>query len=207
MQKNLKDEILSAASLLFNERGYSDVSMRNIADALHISVGNLTYYFKKKEDLIEAVVLQQHRTYQKRSSPRTLRELNEFFTALLEEQKRNPYFFRHYTQLAQLCPHVYRMQRRVLQETFDDLRSALLHLQRLGLVRPDVDAAQLDGVVAVLLSANIRDVPVLDMGNDRDVLVCLWSVMKLLLTAEGGRAYDFEIRQRNGSGSGASLEA
>ena len=169
--------------------------MRNIADALHISVGNLTYYFKKKEDLIEAVVLRQHRTFQRLSAPRTLRELNAFFTCLLEDQKQDPYFFRHYLQLAQLCPQVYRMQRRILQEAFDDLRSALLHLQRQGLVRTDVDAAQLDGVVAVLLSVGIHDLPFPAPDGGRDALVCLWSVLELLLTTEGKSRFDAEVRQ------------
>ena len=65
MKKDLKSEILVKARELFNTNGYNEVSMRNIADALGISVGNLTYHFKRKEDLVEAVVLEQHTYYKK----------------------------------------------------------------------------------------------------------------------------------------------
>ena len=40
--KTTKELIRNTARELFNERGYRAVSMRNIADALGISVGNLT---------------------------------------------------------------------------------------------------------------------------------------------------------------------
>lgn len=55
MKKDVKTDILETARKLFNEQGYNGVSMRDIAGALGISVGNLTYYFKRKEDLLEAV--------------------------------------------------------------------------------------------------------------------------------------------------------
>ena len=59
MKKDVKTDILETARKLFNEQGYNGVSMRDIAGALGISVGNLTYYFKRKEDLLEAVALRQ----------------------------------------------------------------------------------------------------------------------------------------------------
>lgn len=47
-----KDKILQEALRLFNERGLSQVGVREIARSLGISVGNLSYHFPKKEDLI-----------------------------------------------------------------------------------------------------------------------------------------------------------
>ncbi|UWD49400.1 TetR/AcrR family transcriptional regulator [Clostridioides difficile] len=58
--KTKKDIILTACNL-FNIHGYNSISMRDIANELGISVGNLTYYFKKKEDLIEEVVKYKHK--------------------------------------------------------------------------------------------------------------------------------------------------
>lgn len=40
-----KERIRRTASRLFSERGYRAVTMRNIADELGISVGNLTYHY------------------------------------------------------------------------------------------------------------------------------------------------------------------
>jgi len=50
-----KEKILNTALRLFNEKGLAQVSQRTIADALKISPGNLTYHFKKREDIIEAL--------------------------------------------------------------------------------------------------------------------------------------------------------
>ncbi len=51
MQKT-KKKILNKALTLFNEKGLPNVKLQNIADACDISVGNLAYHFKFKEDLI-----------------------------------------------------------------------------------------------------------------------------------------------------------
>ena len=48
MKKNTRQLILDTAKRLFNERGYNGVSLKDIADELNISKGNLTYHFRKK---------------------------------------------------------------------------------------------------------------------------------------------------------------
>lgn len=52
-----KDKILKCALGLFNEKGISQVSLRTIAAEMQISLGNLTYHFKKREEIIEALYL------------------------------------------------------------------------------------------------------------------------------------------------------
>jgi AcrR family transcriptional regulator len=56
--KNTREKILRAALLLFNEYGLVNVSVRQIAQELNISQGNLNYHFKLKEDIIEALYFQ-----------------------------------------------------------------------------------------------------------------------------------------------------
>lgn len=51
----LKEKILIKAVELFNEQGISSTSPNNIAAALDISLGNLTYHYKTKASLVEAV--------------------------------------------------------------------------------------------------------------------------------------------------------
>jgi len=48
-------KILNKALSLFNENGLPNVKLQNIADACGISVGNLAYHFKFKEDLIVTI--------------------------------------------------------------------------------------------------------------------------------------------------------
>ena len=52
MVESIKEIIAQESRRLFNERCYQDVSMREIAAACGISVGNLTYYYPRKEDLL-----------------------------------------------------------------------------------------------------------------------------------------------------------
>ncbi|MCB0663653.1 MAG: TetR/AcrR family transcriptional regulator [Saprospiraceae bacterium] len=52
----MRDQILATALKMFNEQGYVEVGMRQIARQLDISPGNLTYHFKKKEDILFALL-------------------------------------------------------------------------------------------------------------------------------------------------------
>lgn len=47
-----KNKIAQVSEELFNAYGYNKVTMRRIADACGISVGNLTYHYPQKEDLL-----------------------------------------------------------------------------------------------------------------------------------------------------------
>ena len=52
--------ILNAATTLFRERGYEETTMRGIARAAGVSLGNTYYYFPSKESLIQAFYGQTH---------------------------------------------------------------------------------------------------------------------------------------------------
>jgi AcrR family transcriptional regulator len=56
--KSRKEDILKAALRLFNERGIDGVTTRDIARAIKISLGNLTYYFPSKKDIVLALTQQ-----------------------------------------------------------------------------------------------------------------------------------------------------
>ena len=53
-----KHKILIKSLKLFNTKGVSNISLRAIADEVGISVGNLQYHFKKREDIVEALYFQ-----------------------------------------------------------------------------------------------------------------------------------------------------
>ena len=50
-----KKLILDTARILFNEKGYSQVTIRMIALKMNMSSGNLNYHYKKREDIFEAL--------------------------------------------------------------------------------------------------------------------------------------------------------
>ena len=54
-----RQEMLAAALELFSEKGYHNVSMHEIAEKAEFAIGTLYKFFKNKEDLYKALVLQQ----------------------------------------------------------------------------------------------------------------------------------------------------
>lgn len=52
MATELRNQIMDASEKLFLEKGYHATSMREIAALCGIQVGNLNYYFRKKEDIL-----------------------------------------------------------------------------------------------------------------------------------------------------------
>lgn len=51
-----KEKIMKAATQLFNEKGFGSVNLKELAQTMGISRGNLTYHFKNKEVLLAAIV-------------------------------------------------------------------------------------------------------------------------------------------------------
>ena len=52
LKMNTKQKILDKALQMFNERGIEYVGLRELAGILDIRVGNITYYFPTKDDLV-----------------------------------------------------------------------------------------------------------------------------------------------------------
>jgi AcrR family transcriptional regulator len=53
MSLTTKDKILASALYLFNRFGFVSVRLQHIADEVGMSVGNLAYHFKTKDELVE----------------------------------------------------------------------------------------------------------------------------------------------------------
>lgn len=53
MRKNSKDAIVDAAITLFNIKGFTGTSIRDIANKANINVANISYYFDNKHGLLE----------------------------------------------------------------------------------------------------------------------------------------------------------
>jgi len=55
--KKYKKELLEKCFYLFSQKGYSNVSMRDIAKELNVSTGTLYYYFETKEKILEQLLI------------------------------------------------------------------------------------------------------------------------------------------------------
>ncbi|MDY4431235.1 TetR/AcrR family transcriptional regulator [Evtepia sp.] len=195
MAQNTREDIIACARRLFEERGYNGVSMRDIAGALDISVGNLTYHFKKKESLLEAILLSAGQTRQKLPPPQTLEELRQYFLHMLEVQQTYAFYFDSYHQLAQTSPTLARIQQELLGGVAADLQTALTHLRASGLLTPEAYPGQSPALVRTLTVLLMSRLP----GEDRrttgpagvqTVLNSLQGVLYPLLTEAGKKSLD-----------------
>ncbi|PIX26690.1 MAG: TetR/AcrR family transcriptional regulator [Deltaproteobacteria bacterium CG_4_8_14_3_um_filter_45_9] len=78
-----RNDILSAALELFSERGYHNVSMHEIAKKAEFSVGTLYHFFKNKEDLYKALIMENAVEYHRILNGVLSRE-NDILTILEE---------------------------------------------------------------------------------------------------------------------------
>ncbi|WP_203257535.1 TetR/AcrR family transcriptional regulator [Hyunsoonleella ulvae] len=116
--KNTKDIILQTALKLFNTEGLAKVTLRTIANEMHISQGNLNYHYKKREHIIEALYfkmvedinqsivknmnlkdLLQAQVYLLKAILNTFYNYRFFFLDFVLIIRENPKIKAHYTQL------------------------------------------------------------------------------------------------------------
>ncbi len=187
MKRDLKTEILHTAEQMFDEFGCTAVSLRNIADTLGISVGNLTYHYKRKEDLMEAVMQARHTRCKALPPPSTLTELDAFFRAVLERRSRGLLIdCRSCAEAREAC----RLHLLAVEHLGELLSGALSALENAGLLRPDAarPAAE-QALLGMLLMA--RPAELLEgVPDPEQTRRCLWQLISLLLTTQGQAELD-----------------
>lgn len=192
MNINIKQSILDTARELFSEKGFHDTSMRDIAAALKISVGNLTYHYKKKEDLIEEIAIQDHQKYQKPKPFHTLRDLNQLFQRITEQKNSRPYYYRYYVELSQICPAIYEMQVSVLRDLNDVLTESFQNFADQSLLKKEF-SQEYSNIIITIMTLMVYGLPDFyklqqEECNSR-TLNCIWSVMIPCLSEQGYKEY------------------
>ena len=90
---SLEEKIVQAALKMFNEAGIEYVGMRELATALDIRIGNLTYYFPTKDDLVNRLAIDLAEENNRTIVPIENMTMESFF-GVLEQVFRNHVKFR-----------------------------------------------------------------------------------------------------------------
>lgn len=193
MANKTKKDIILTARDLFNIHGYNSISMRDIANELGISVGNLTYYFKKKEDLIEEVVEYKHKNYKKVDCPKSLEDLNNLFLNSLNTQNENAYYFKHYNQLSQISQKIYNIQINSIKELQAFLKESFKNLQESNLIKECPLPNQIENIIecilTILIYKPVNTKELNEHDSTKNIMDCLWSIIFMYLTDEGKSIY------------------
>jgi AcrR family transcriptional regulator len=111
MSRNTRTRILVATLMLFNEHGEPNTTTNEIADEVDISPGNLHYHFRKKSDLVEALLAEfqadARRVLQPpQSEPASLDDFWVFLHFLLELKAAYGFLLRDTESLVMEYPKV-----------------------------------------------------------------------------------------------------
>lgn len=188
MKRDVRREILQEARVQFNQRGFNAVSTGDIAGALGISKGHLTYYFKKKEAIMEAILLEVPLSILP-PAPTNLAELNTFLLHMQTVIQDNAFYFWHHAQLSQLSPAIRNRQTQVYQRNLAILRETFLTLRQDGLLREEQVAGEYNRVIDTLLLSIIYWLPFCDLKQEDPKTHHLpdqaFSILDGLLTEKG----------------------
>ncbi len=167
MSRDTRQRILVASLLLFNEHGEPNTPTNAIADEVDISPGNLHYHFRRKADIVAALLDEFQADAGRVLQPpddddATIDDFWLFLHLLLELTAAYRFLFRDLESLAEAYPrvqHVLGQFARALRGVFE------IYVRRLA----DAGLLQVDDADARVVSRNLA---VIALFSDRfDTLV------------------------------------
>lgn len=140
MRVDRKTMICSVATTLFNEKGYDKVSMREIAAKAQTTIGNLTYHFQKKEDIVINIVSDLHKDYAIYFSTELygldlLKDLIESFKRAKDNEEKYPFYFKNLNDLVKSSEYFAKMNYEFQKKLYDYYLSCFLVLQEDGIIK------------------------------------------------------------------------
>lgn len=138
-----KERIITEAIKLFNEKGYSNVSLREIAKAANTTIGNLTYHFPQKENLLVSL-LESLQTQFVLNMPENIHRaellsylLNSFLTAERNE-KENPFYYKNIYEITRNSEIIERQNKTFQKELFEYYHMIFSILQKDHVIRKNI---------------------------------------------------------------------
>lgn len=196
MRPELRESIIETAVALFNERGYGGVSLRDISGALGISVGNLNYYFAKKQDLLRAIMDRNFLLTAFSGEVDTLAQLHRFIDRMLDSLSAHAFYFRD--------PSLFELNDRGKHNVdglYDIFLRALGNLQAQGLFLPSLTGDIQAQLVKVLMLSHLAWVQpssqfsTVQAMTKTDFLSAHWTFLTPYFTPKGWEEYRRTILQ------------
>lgn len=200
-----KEKIVQTAIKIFNEKGFKNATSRDLAEAMGISRGNLSYHYKSKADLIMDVykhIFEANEISLLPSGLVGLSHFNEVFKLLIDFQDRYRFFFLDIIEILRDYPEIGTLYRERAQRRMAQGRALINYYIGSGLFHPEPLPGlydQLTNTVATvrvfwLNQAWIKEgcvdgrVPM----NKKNALEAIWALHYPHLTEKGKEEY-FEI--------------
>ncbi|MDF2986173.1 MAG: transcriptional regulator, TetR family [Eubacterium sp.] len=190
-----KSIILEEAIELFNKNGYTAVSMRDIADAANKSVGNITYHYKKKSDLICAIVELLYEDFQSLNlkTDVSLIDFNEQLKTMLNFQKRYFFYFSNMIELRKNYPEISEFQIKVRKKLIMHFSEIIENFEQKEIFRTAPGKKLREhlakGIVLLMMSW-IQQNSDEAMEQYGELINIVWSILYFNLTEKGIKLYN-----------------
>ncbi len=134
-----KDKIINKSIELFNEFGFSNISLFRIADELGVSPGNLTYHYNKKDDLMAAVYKRFQDELAQITPPdyynNQLEEMDQQLAQFFMLQERFTFFYLDLLEIERAFPAIAEKHYQHIQKQIERLREVLQYNKSTGLLK------------------------------------------------------------------------
>lgn len=144
-----KNKIMEISIEMLNNRGLSNVKMRDVSDELDISVGNLTYHYPKWENLMDDIIEQFLHEKEDMNSyyPTDLTEVVGYIDKIYHLQLRYAFLFSNFYTFFQLYPKYKDIEQKFFTENMEKMRSSLTKLIEKNLLYPESKIHNYDLIV------------------------------------------------------------
>ena len=196
----LKDKILEKAIELFNERGIASTSPNQIADALTISPGNLTYHFKTKADLVYTIYKKMYassKDFIKVEGYRTLADFRLTMEKFRDYKESYSFFFHDVAYIVRNYPDIGNLIEEANLEHFKRARILFEYFVETGRMIPEREGVNYDflthNVWTVAVFWNIQSnmiPPEVVFQRSMNMVDMTWYMILPYLTEDGKKEYD-----------------
>lgn len=200
-----KERIIKAAIAAFNKQGIKNTTSRDIAEAMGISRGNLSYHYKCKADLIKDVYQHIFEANEIEILPTglvTLRHFHELFKQMIDFQDRYRFFFLDIIEILRDYPEIGKRYRQRAHHRTAQGRALINYYIGSGLFAPEPIPGlydQLTNAVWMVRVFWLNQVWIKEENDEgkvamdkKNALTAIWTLHYPHLTEKGKEEY-FEI--------------
>ncbi len=127
--KTTKDKIIATSVRLFNERGFVNVSLRDIARELEISPGNLSYHYKNKDVIVahiyDNIVAERNTLLSGVQLIPSIANINKQLVPLMDLYKKYRFFYLDIIEIIRGYPAIAEKHRIHIQNQIDYIKAML----------------------------------------------------------------------------------
>ncbi|MGG5314521.1 TetR/AcrR family transcriptional regulator [Enterococcus sp. AZ072] len=150
-----KTKIYLSAKELFQERGYSDVSLRDIAEHAGTTIGNLTYHFPKKEAIMLRLQEELYSTFfnfvdAEITDENALDLLKNSIQEIQEIRKTNMYYYKYIVNIHEEFPSMKEELLKFRKRLTDFYLKIFLTLKKTGVMRDDIEDSEYEKLTVLV---------------------------------------------------------